>query len=270
MRCGPGLFVQVTLILRPIRMRSSCRRRRCRRRRPGSSCSSSSRSHRRSPAGHGRAAAGRGDGHRAGAAAGEEVVTDGQLRLTPGRAVATGTPGRTGGGEPIGRGRAAQWRRRRARRRWTPRRESGESVMNFAEPFIRRPVATTLLVLTILIFGIMGYRLLPVSDLPTDRLPDHPGQREPARRQPRHDGVVGRDAAREAVLDDRRRHLDQLEQRPGQHQHHAAVRSEPQHRLRRAGRAVDDRARRRGRCRRACRRRRRTRRSTRPTRRSCS
>ena len=39
--------------------------------------------------------------------------------------------------------------------------------MNFAEPFIRRPVATTLLVTTILIFGIMGYRLLPVSDLPT-------------------------------------------------------------------------------------------------------
>jgi hydrophobic/amphiphilic exporter-1 (mainly G- bacteria), HAE1 family len=39
--------------------------------------------------------------------------------------------------------------------------------MNFAEPFIRRPVATTLLVTTILIFGILGYRLLPVSDLPT-------------------------------------------------------------------------------------------------------
>src|SRR6476619_1612254 len=39
--------------------------------------------------------------------------------------------------------------------------------MNIAEPFIRRPVATTLLVTSILIFGIMGYRLLPVSDLPT-------------------------------------------------------------------------------------------------------
>jgi len=39
--------------------------------------------------------------------------------------------------------------------------------MNFAETFIRRPVATTLLVASILIFGIMGYRLLPVSDLPT-------------------------------------------------------------------------------------------------------
>ena len=39
--------------------------------------------------------------------------------------------------------------------------------MNISEPFIRRPVATTLLVTSILIFGIMGYRLLPVSDLPT-------------------------------------------------------------------------------------------------------
>jgi HAE1 family hydrophobic/amphiphilic exporter-1 len=43
--------------------------------------------------------------------------------------------------------------------------------MNIAEPFIRRPVATTLLVLSILIFGIMGYRLLPVSDLPTIDFP---------------------------------------------------------------------------------------------------
>jgi hydrophobic/amphiphilic exporter-1 (mainly G- bacteria), HAE1 family len=43
--------------------------------------------------------------------------------------------------------------------------------MNFAEPFIRRPVATTLLVVSILIFGLMGYRLLPVSDLPTVDFP---------------------------------------------------------------------------------------------------
>ncbi len=43
--------------------------------------------------------------------------------------------------------------------------------MNIAEPFIRRPVATTLFVLTILIFGIMGYRLLPVADLPTVDFP---------------------------------------------------------------------------------------------------
>jgi HAE1 family hydrophobic/amphiphilic exporter-1 len=39
--------------------------------------------------------------------------------------------------------------------------------VNVAEIFIRRPVATTLLVLSILIFGVMGYQLLPVADLPT-------------------------------------------------------------------------------------------------------
>jgi len=43
--------------------------------------------------------------------------------------------------------------------------------MNVAEPFIRRPVATTLLVASILIFGVMGYRLLPVNDLPTVDFP---------------------------------------------------------------------------------------------------
>ncbi len=43
--------------------------------------------------------------------------------------------------------------------------------MNVAEPFIERPVATTLLVTTILIFGVMGYRLLPVSDLPSVDFP---------------------------------------------------------------------------------------------------
>jgi hydrophobic/amphiphilic exporter-1 (mainly G- bacteria), HAE1 family len=43
--------------------------------------------------------------------------------------------------------------------------------MNVAAVFIRRPVATALLVLSILIFGITGYRLLPVSDLPTVDFP---------------------------------------------------------------------------------------------------
>ncbi len=43
--------------------------------------------------------------------------------------------------------------------------------MNLAEPFIRRPVATTLLVVSILVFGALGYRLLPVNDLPTVDFP---------------------------------------------------------------------------------------------------
>jgi len=43
--------------------------------------------------------------------------------------------------------------------------------MNIADPFIRRPVMTTLLMLSILIFGIMAYNKLPVSDLPTVDFP---------------------------------------------------------------------------------------------------
>ena len=44
--------------------------------------------------------------------------------------------------------------------------------MNLAEPFIRRPVMTTLVMSGILIFGVMAYRSLPVSDLARDILPD--------------------------------------------------------------------------------------------------
>src|SRR5262245_53112163 len=39
--------------------------------------------------------------------------------------------------------------------------------MNVSAPFIKRPVATTLIVAAILIFGVAGYTQLPVSDLPT-------------------------------------------------------------------------------------------------------
>ncbi len=38
--------------------------------------------------------------------------------------------------------------------------------MSISDLFIRRPVATTLVMTGILLFGLMGYRLLPVSDLP--------------------------------------------------------------------------------------------------------
>jgi len=43
--------------------------------------------------------------------------------------------------------------------------------VNIAEPFIRRPIATTLVMAAILIAGIAGYRLLPVSDLPNVDFP---------------------------------------------------------------------------------------------------
>ena len=40
---------------------------------------------------------------------------------------------------------------------------AGESVVNVAEVFVRRPVMTGLVMIGILIFGIFSYRLLPVA-----------------------------------------------------------------------------------------------------------
>ena len=43
--------------------------------------------------------------------------------------------------------------------------------MNLSALFIKRPIATTLIVLGLMVFGAMAYRLLPVSDLPTIDFP---------------------------------------------------------------------------------------------------
>src|SRR5262249_36975655 len=42
----------------------------------------------------------------------------------------------------------------------------GIGAMNLSEIFIRRPIATSLLMLAIAMFGVIAYRALPVSDLP--------------------------------------------------------------------------------------------------------
>src|ERR1041384_5014696 len=39
--------------------------------------------------------------------------------------------------------------------------------MNVSEVFIRRPIATSLIMAGIALFGVIAYRALPVSDLPT-------------------------------------------------------------------------------------------------------
>src|SRR5579862_6811358 len=39
--------------------------------------------------------------------------------------------------------------------------------MNVSEIFIKRPIATSLLMAAIALFGVVAYRALPVSDLPT-------------------------------------------------------------------------------------------------------
>src|ERR1700675_3665672 len=38
--------------------------------------------------------------------------------------------------------------------------------MNISEPFIRRPVATSLLTAALLLYGVLAFRLLPVASLP--------------------------------------------------------------------------------------------------------
>ena len=38
--------------------------------------------------------------------------------------------------------------------------------MNLSEPFVKRPVATTLLTIGIALAGLIGFQLLPVSPLP--------------------------------------------------------------------------------------------------------
>jgi HAE1 family hydrophobic/amphiphilic exporter-1 len=43
--------------------------------------------------------------------------------------------------------------------------------MNLAEPFIRRPVMTSLVMLAVMLFGVIAYRQLPVNDLPTVDFP---------------------------------------------------------------------------------------------------
>src|SRR5690349_11350367 len=43
--------------------------------------------------------------------------------------------------------------------------------MNVSETFIRRPIATSLLMAAIALFGVVAYRELPVSDLPNVDFP---------------------------------------------------------------------------------------------------
>ena len=77
--------------------------------------------------------------------------------------------------------------------------------MSISEPFIRRPIATSLLMLGMLVFGIGAYGLLPVAALPKVDFPTIAVSVNLSRRQPGHDGLGGRDAARAAIRGDPRR-----------------------------------------------------------------
>ena len=108
---------------------------------------------------------------------GETIVTEGQLRLEQGTRVQSSDaerqrpgrrPRRRGGrgGRGQGQGGSAIRRDRAARRPPSGRPQRAHSV-NISETFIRRPIATSLLMAAIALFGVVAYRALPVSDLPT-------------------------------------------------------------------------------------------------------
>ena len=73
--------------------------------------------------------------------------------------------------------------------------------MNISETFIRRPIATSLLMVAIALFGAVAYRsLLASATFPTSILPTLLVTASPARRKPGHHGVLCRHAARKPVL----------------------------------------------------------------------
>ena len=90
--------------------------------------------------------------------------------------------------------------------------------MNVSEIFIRRPIATSLLMAAIAMFGVVAYRALPVSDLPTVDSPTIQIQAGLPGGDPGIDGRGGRQPDRAAAHDDCGHRLDDLAEQHGQQQ----------------------------------------------------
>ena len=105
------------------------------------------------------------------------MVTSNQYRLEPGVhvAVVAATP------DGDGSSRAA--------------RAAGPTRMSISEPFIRRPIATSLLMAGILLVGIVAFPLLPVAPLPQVDFPTIQVTRAAAGRESGDHGLVGGAAA---------------------------------------------------------------------------
>ena len=112
--------------------------------------------------------------------------------------------------------------------------------MSISEPFIRRPIATSLLMLGVLVFGIGAYNLLAGGGGAQCRFSDDHRDRTVSGRQSQHDGVGGRDATRTAIHLDPVAERDDVVERRRRHFDHAAIRPEPQYRCRGGGRAAGD------------------------------
>ena len=99
-------------------------------------------------------------------------------------------------------------------------------------PFIRHPIATSLLMVGILFVGIVAYPQIAGSAFAAGRFPDHSGFGATSRRQPRHHGFRRGPATRNAIRADFRRRADDLDKHAWLDCDHHPVRSRPQHRRR--------------------------------------
>ena len=101
-----------------------------------------------------------------------------------------------------------------------------------SEPFIRRPVGTTLLAIGLFLVGVVAYWNLPVAAIPNV---DFPMIRVFASRPGADPSVMASTVAAPAgtqARPDRRRRPDHIDEFAGHDQHPAAVLHRPQHRPR--------------------------------------
>ena len=99
--------------------------------------------------------------------------------------------------------------------------------MNISAPFIRRPIATALLMVGLLVAGLVAYPHLAGRGSAERQLSDLQGDRAAARCRSADDGILGRIAARAAVRRDPRPDANDVVQRARLYADHAPVRSRP-------------------------------------------
>ena len=97
--------------------------------------------------------------------------------------------------------------------------------MNPSQPFILRPVATTLLMIAIMLSGMLGVQVPAGRRLARSGLSDHPGADLLSRRQSGRDDVLGHRAAGSAVRPDAESQPDEFGEFGRRIGHHAAVRA---------------------------------------------
>ena len=107
--------------------------------------------------------------------------------------------------------------------------------MNLSEPFIRRPVATTLLMIGVILVGMVAYEQAAGRGAAPGRLSDHPGGDLLSGRKPGSDDVLGDRAPGAPIRPGPRAQPDDLDQLGRRLGHHPAVLARDQHRHRRAG-----------------------------------